>query len=205
MRYPDCNRVLPPRSSGIFTTIILLTILLIGALLMLMILSRCHRYATTQAPVVAIEKVRALADLVVLETRLRPLQSRHIDGLTGGVEVSILAGVMVRMGVDMNRATLTGDNDHIKIQLPTPKPMFIGIDHRHSRVLAVKRYGLWQIFPGPAGEQQAIERTYRAIEKQAQDPNLYKHLIPPAKRHAQQVIQTHFAHPDRKVTITWRK
>jgi hypothetical protein len=154
-----------------------------------------HRPLTPQpnssAP--TLQQVQSWATLVSTRVLLSDVVTARVDGFAGSIEALVVVRGDVAVGVDLQQATIQEVNQasrHLLLCLPQPRAQQPRVDHEHTRVFAIQRYGLWRIMRRDEAARQAIDAAFaeaqKAIEKAATEEAVLAH----AREHAQEAISS---------------
>ncbi len=124
-----------------------------------------------------IEQVQALASLVTSRVEVSDVVVTRLSGYTGGVEAAVLLRGDFELGVDLSAARFASlDTAHHSavLVLPQPRASQPRVDHRRSRIVAVREEGLWKIVPGHDADvavtNLALRDTQQFVADAAADP-----------------------------------
>ncbi len=155
---------------------------------------------------ITLEAIQETADLVVVRLPFQQLITSRIDGYSGGVRCVLMASGTAMIATDLERASLTLDEDRelAVLSLAAPEVITTGLDHKQSRIVLLRRFGLWHFAPGTTGEGRVVEIALR----DAQDAiNSYagrdEHILR-ARLRAEAVLETFLAERGWRLKIEWR-
>ena len=186
------------------TLIVILLVLILGLTLANV---RPPAATTTPSPAPALERVREVAEVSILEVDVSAITIARIDGYTGGVRCCLIATGAARIGADLERATLHSI-DHaagtLVVALPEPTVLSVRIDPTASRVYSVDRNGLWIALPFATREGQVTARAWAAAESKLHEAADRSGLIARARRRAATLVKTAIEPLGWSVTIDWQ-
>lgn len=186
------------------TLLVILLVLILGLTLATF---RQPAATATPSPAPALERVRAVAELSVLDVDVSAITIARIDGYTGGVRCCLIATGTARIGADLERATVHAVDPAagtLVLALPEPTVLSVRIDPRASRVYSVDRNGLWIALPFATREGQVTARAWAAAESKLREAAQRSGLIARARRRAATLIATAIEPLGWSVTIDWQ-
>src|SRR5690606_13736998 len=123
------------------------------------------------------------------------------------MSVILLVRGDAQIATDLDKADFTTMDSEAKVatlMLDPPQVRRPRLDHEGTKVFQVDRSGLWNAYPGAAGEgdliDEAMARAQRLVGEVAIDPA----LMVQARRRAELVLTQFFAAMEWTVTVTWR-
>ena len=126
-----------------------------------------------------IEEVRELSDLVLLEVPISDIHVSTLEGLTGGLTMAVAVRGDVQIAADLGRARFEAVDEagkSVVLVIPKPTAQRPRVDHEKTRVLEIRRTGMWRVLGGGAGEDVLTERAFadaqRVLGAAANDPKL---------------------------------
>lgn len=153
-----------------------------------------------------VEQVRRLASLTTLRVPISDVLHTELSGYLGGVEVVLLVRGDVDIATDLERARLEGVSHELQratLVLPRPAVQRPRLDHRHTRVFATHRRGLWSVLPGAAGEPEVVDRAMARAQESIAAAADRPELVDQAKSHAQRVLERFFEAAGWSVRVRW--
>ena len=110
-----------------------------------------------------LERVRALASLVMLRAEVADVQETSLAGYTGSIRAAVLVRGELLMGVDLSQARFEQKDDlrHTAVLcLPAPRILSARLDHERTRIFGISTRGLWLIVPsGSDADAVVINRA----------------------------------------------
>jgi hypothetical protein len=128
---------------------------------------RLQRPSPPPAPPPSLSQLRTLTELLILRVGVHDVVEHRLEGYSGSVEVVLLVRGDVSLGVDLEQArweAVDGDNRTALLCLPQPTLFAPRLDQVESRVVAVRRSGLWLIIPDHRPEAAAVARAMASAQ-----------------------------------------
>lgn len=139
----------------------------------------------------AIDTIREMSELTVLEIEASEIVSTSVRGYTGGTSIVMLVNGTLTYGVDLDQASyqhVDTEERHCVITLPQPRARQVANNPRESRVLSCDRSGLWQMAIGPAHEESVMMSAMAIGHDRLIDAVSRDDLVRRARRHAEAVL-----------------
>jgi hypothetical protein len=117
--------------------------------------------APLSPPVLTLERFRDVFELATLRLEVSEVVEPRLSGLTGGASAIVLVRGDVDLTVDLAHAALKDIDPTARtltLTLPPPTASRPRINHAATRVVAVRRSGLWSIVSAAAADLAGIER-----------------------------------------------
>lgn len=155
-----------------------------------------------------IERIRELAEMVVLEVEASEVVTASVEGRVGGTTVVALVHGIVTLGVDLDRARFVEVNQerrHLVLALPPPTVRRVAIDPVTSRPLHTQRDGLWQIAAGSAHEDRAFAQALVIGQQRLENAASRSDLTVRARRHAEAVLQRFAVEIEWALKVNWEE
>jgi len=162
---------------------------------------------TTPSPAATLARVRAIAEMSVLQVDVSAISVARIDGYTGGVRCCLIAAGTARIGADLDRATIRSIDRAgrtLVLALPEPAVLSVRLDPSASRVYSVDRRGLWRALPFATREGQVTREAWAAAETRLRDAAGRQGLIDRARRRTAALIDAALRQIGWSASIKWR-
>jgi hypothetical protein len=152
--------------------------------------------------------VQSLSSLVTSRVEVSDVVVTKLSGYTGGIEAAVLLRGDFELGVDLSAAKFES-MDHSSrtavLVLPQPQASQARVDHRRSRIVAVREQGLWRMVPGDEVElavtNLALRDTQQFVADAAADPG----MVDRSRHQAEQVLRSFFKAVGWAVTVRWQE
>ena len=154
-----------------------------------------------------LNQVQQTAELVVLDAQLECLVTKRRAGLTGGVELILIARGSVLISTDLSEAQYVeiDESDRVAVlSLLAPKVVWARLDPQQSQVHRLTRTGLWMLLLGDAGEAELVELAWREAQARFIERGADQALIQQARQHAERVLGELFSQTGWTVKVQWR-
>jgi hypothetical protein len=155
-----------------------------------------------------IEQVQSLSSLVTSRVEVSDVVVTKLSGYTGGIEAAVLLRGDFELGVDLSAAKFESmdQSAHTAVLvLPQPQASQPRVDHRRSRIVAIREQGLWKFVPGNDAELAVTNLALRDTQQFVADAAAEPALIERARHQAEQVLGSFFKAVGWTVTVRWRE
>lgn len=153
-----------------------------------------------------IEKVRELAELVVLDVPISDVHVSKIEGTTGSIKMIVAVHGDVMITTDLEHANfdlIDSENRSAVLVLPRPTAQRPRVDHDKTRIVEIQRTGLWKLLLGDAGEASLTNRAMQSAQTVLIDAANKPELIERACGHTEMVMRNFFDAMGWTVVIQW--
>jgi hypothetical protein len=117
----------------------------------------------------------------------------HLDGCTGGVQVTLLARGDVLLAVDLSQGRWLGVDETRRqaiLLLPPPLPSSPRLDQARTQVLSLTRRGLWHIAPTSEPERAVMEQVLAEAQGAVEQAGSSRDVNQRARSHAERTLAT---------------
>ncbi|HSH96091.1 MAG TPA: DUF4230 domain-containing protein [Roseimicrobium sp.] len=154
----------------------------------------------------SIDRFVELSELLVVKVAVTDVVVTTLQGRAGGVQVVLLVKGDVSMGVDVTSAHF-GEIDQIKrtavLTMPPPTSSRPRLDHTKTRIVLLRKEGLWRLSVGSdpyaAATNRAMADAQGLVDSAGQTAEAYRR----ARTHAETVLGAFFRSIDWNVEIHW--
>jgi hypothetical protein len=162
----------------------------------------------THGAVPTLREIQSLSYLVTARIEVSDVQEVHLNGFTGGMNAVILVRGDVLAGVDLSQARFESVDDSTRtavLDLPQPRATDPRLDHRRTRIFALKESGLWLMVPGGGGTSaQVIDRGYEEAQRSLAVACEEPQLLARARGQAESVLSTLLKAEGWSLTFRWK-
>ncbi|HSH96639.1 MAG TPA: DUF4230 domain-containing protein [Roseimicrobium sp.] len=154
----------------------------------------------------AIDRVTELAELLVVKFDVTDVVVTSLQGRTGGVQVVLLVKGDVSLGIDVAAAQFREvdcDNRTAVLALPPPTASRPRLDHTRTRIVLLRKEGLWQLSPGPTPYAAATDQALSDAQALVNVAGTTVDADHRARSHAEQVLQAFFKSIEWRVSVRW--
>jgi hypothetical protein len=153
-----------------------------------------------------IDRITELAELLVIQLDVTDVVITSLQGRTGGVQIVLLVKGDVVLGIDMAAARLQ-DVDNAKrtavLHLPRPTASRPRLDHTRTRIVLLRKEGLWQLSIAPHSYAAVADRAMGEAQTLVNAAGSSADAERRARAHAEQVLRTFFRSIEWSVQICW--
>lgn len=153
-----------------------------------------------------IEQVQALSALVTTRVEVADVQETEIRGYTGEIKGVLLVRGDVLLTVNLSNARFESvDRRHrtAALVLPQPEACSPRLDHRKTRLFAIRDDGLWLLTPGKSAETALVNRAYRQAQRMLGEVGAQPNHVGAARGQAEKVLGCFFEAIGWRVKILW--
>jgi len=143
---------------------------------------------------------------VTTRVEVADVQQTQIQGWTGGIDVVLLVKGDYQISVDLSKACYVSVDETYRmavLQLPTPLTGAPSLDHRRTRLFAVRPYGLWALVPGDRAASAALNRSYLLAQDSLVAAMLSDSARERSRQQAQAVLQSFFKGIGWELSVRW--
>jgi len=164
-------------------------------------------YVLKQVPnALKIEKVRELAELVVLDVPISDVHVSELEGRTGGIKMILAVHGDVQITTNLEKAEFDSIDEETKsaiLVLPRPEAQRPRVDHNKTRIVEFQRTGMWRFTLGDAGERTLTNRAMASAQKVLGEAAKREDLVKRACAHTETVMRNFFDAMGWEVVIQW--
>jgi len=167
---------------------------------------RSSSSVVSKTPLITLEEIRKVADLVMLRVPLQRIAEARLDGFTGGLTVLLVVHGEGLIATDLLGAEIKIDERArtVSVVLPPPRVLTCRLDHRQTAIVHLSRHGAWMLLPGPAGEGALIERAFRDAQNQLREAVSAPEKMAAARSQAEQVLRRVVEQRGLSLRLSWR-
>lgn len=154
----------------------------------------------------SIERFAELSELLVVRMDVTDVVVTSLQGRTGGVQVVLLVKGDVSLGIDVTAAhfgEVDNANRSAVLTLPPPTSSRPRLDHTRTRVVLLRKEGLWQLSVGSKPYAAATNRAMADAQELVNSVGSTAEADRRARTHAGAVLEAFFRSINWKVEIRW--
>lgn len=154
----------------------------------------------------SIDRVTELAELLVVQLDVTDVVVTSLQGRTGGVQVVLLVKGDVSLGIDITSAQFRNVDSEKRtavLTLPRPTASRPRLDHARSRIVLMRKEGLWQFSACSYPYAVAADRGMKEAQDLVNSAGNTTDADRRARTHAEHVLQAFFSSIDWSVHIQW--
>jgi hypothetical protein len=124
--------------------------------------------------------LRECSDLVTVRAPLSTVIEQTSHGVTGGARALLAMTIWLDVGCDLGQARILStdtDSKTLRVAIPAPRVLAIGLDAGRTRVYDQQRTGLWHFIPGSRIEQDLINSALHASPEEMLDQSVEDSLV----------------------------
>jgi hypothetical protein len=161
----------------------------------------------TPPPLLTIERVRTLSELMTLTVRTADVRLEILAGFTGSTHALLLVHGEVRLGVDLSAARFECVDPAARravLVLPQPTVRSARLDHGRTRLLRLWDEGLWAVTRGGGDADAAVvSRAYRDAERLLADAARDSSHAQRARAQAEHVLRAFLDVTGWRLDVRW--